>query len=126
VAKRVVTLGTVPHDELPAYFAAADVFVSPATGQESFGVVLLEAMAAGVPVVASDIPGYREVVRDAEDGLLVRPGDAAALAAAVRGVLDEPALSGKLRDAGRKRAAEFSWESITPRLEAIYGRVVHA
>jgi phosphatidylinositol alpha-mannosyltransferase len=120
VRSRVVMLGAVPHRLLPAYHAGADVFVAPALGQESFGVVLVEAMAAGVPVVASDIAGYREVVRDGVDGLLVPPGDAAALAAAVRRVLGDPALAGRLREAGRARAATYSWERVSDQVEAIY------
>jgi phosphatidylinositol alpha-mannosyltransferase len=121
--RRVVMLGAVPNDDLPQFHAAADVFVAPAVGQESFGVVLIEAMAAGVPVVASDIPGYREVVRDGVDGLLVPPRDPNALAAALRRVLDDPALASALARAGRDRAAEYSWDVVAPRIEAIYQRV---
>jgi phosphatidylinositol alpha-mannosyltransferase len=120
---RVVMLGAVPNDDLPAYHACADVFVAPATDMESFGIVLVEAMAAGVPVVASDIPGYREVVRDGVDGLLVPARDPNALAAALRRVLVEPELAASLARAGRERAREYSWDAIAPRLEAIYERV---
>jgi len=123
---RILRLGTVPHAELPRYHAAADVAVSPATGQESFGIVLVEAMAAGVPVVASDIAGYREVVRDGVDGLLVPPNDANALAAAIRRVLSEPDLAATLAAAGRTRAETFSWQAVAPRLEAVYDRVIGA
>jgi phosphatidylinositol alpha-mannosyltransferase len=120
VRGRVVMLGTVPHELLPPYHAAADAFVAPALGQESFGMVLVEAMAAGVPVVASDIAGYREVVRDGEDGLLVPPGDPAALAAGVRRVLDDPALASRLRATGRARAERYSWDRVTDEIESIY------
>ncbi|MGZ8605212.1 MAG: glycosyltransferase family 4 protein [Actinomycetota bacterium] len=120
---RVVMLGAVPNDDLPPYHAAADAFVAPATDMESFGIVLVEAMAAGVPLVASDIPGYREVVRDGVDGLLVPPNDPNALAAALKRVLLEPDLAASLSRAGRARALEFSWDAVAPRLEAIYDRV---
>ena len=120
---RVLMLGSVPNVELPAYLAAADVFASPATGHESFGIVLVEALAAGVPVVATDIPGYREVIRDGVDGLLVPPSDAAALASAIRRVLVEPDLASALAKAGGARAREFSWDVVVPRIEAIYARV---
>jgi phosphatidyl-myo-inositol alpha-mannosyltransferase len=126
IRSRILRLGTVAHEALPRYHAAADVFVSPATGQESFGIVLVEAMAAGVPVVASDIAGYREVVRDGIDGLLVPPGDPNALAAAIRRVLSEPELAATLRAAGRSRAEDFSWRAVAPRLEAVYDRVLGA
>jgi phosphatidylinositol alpha-mannosyltransferase len=122
---RVVPLGTVPHDDLPRYHAAADVFCSPAVGQESFGIVLVEAMAAGVPVVATDIPGYREVVRDGEDGLLVRPNDPEALAGAIRRILSAPELASTLAAAGRARASDFAWDVVVPRLEAVYGRALN-
>jgi phosphatidyl-myo-inositol alpha-mannosyltransferase len=122
---RVVPLGAVAHDELPRYHAAATVFCSPAVGQESFGVTLVEAMAAGVPVVATDIPGYREVVRDGVDGLLVRPNDPEALAGAIRRVLSEPELAPRLSAAGRARAPDFAWDAVVPRLEAVYGRALN-
>jgi phosphatidylinositol alpha-mannosyltransferase len=117
---RVRMLGTVPHERLPSFLAGASVFVSSATGQESFGMVLVESMAAGVPVVASDIPGYREVVRDGVDGLLVAPNDPGALASALRSVLSEPGVAARLSAAGRERASEFSWERVIPRIEAVY------
>lgn len=121
--RRVVMLGSVPNDHLPPYHAAAEVFAAPATGHESFGIVLVEALAAGVPVVASDIPGYREVIRDGVDGLLVPPSDAAALAAAVGRLLRQPDLAAALAAAGPARAREFSWDVVAPRIEAVYERV---
>ncbi|MDP9342207.1 MAG: glycosyltransferase family 4 protein [Actinomycetota bacterium] len=124
VRSRVTMLGAVPHAALPAYHAAADVYVAPALGQESFGMVLVEAMAAGVPVVASDIAGYREVVHNGEDGLLVPPGDPAALAGAVRRVLEGPGLSTHLREAGRTRAQAYSWDRVTEQIESIYAEVL--
>ena len=123
IRPRVLYLGTVAHDLLPAYHAAADLFASPAVGQESFGIVLVEAMAAGLPVVCTDIPGYREVVRDGVEGVLVPSGNPAALAGAIARVLDEPALASALAEAGRRRAAGYSWEAVLPRLEAVYERV---
>ncbi len=117
---RVEMLGAVPHDRLAALFGRSDVFVSPARGQESFGMTLVEAMAAGVPVVASDIPGYREVVRDGVDGLLVPPGDPAALAGTIMRVTKDAGLAARLRDAGPSRARRFDWATVVPELEAAY------
>jgi phosphatidyl-myo-inositol alpha-mannosyltransferase len=122
VRRRVAMLGAVPHDRLPSLHAAAEVFASPATGQESFGYVLVEAMAAGLPVVATDIPGYREVVRDGEEGLLVPPADPAALAAAVSRVLSDADLAGRLGEAGRRRAARYDWGVVAGRIEDLYAR----
>ncbi len=120
LGKRVVMLGAVPHAELPPYHAASEAFVSPATGRESFGIVLVEAMAAGLPVIATDIPGYREVVRNDVEGLLVAPGDAAGLATAIRRVLTEPGLAERLGRAGRARAERFRWERVVGEIEAVY------
>jgi phosphatidylinositol alpha-mannosyltransferase len=120
VRRRIVMAGSVPHEQLPPHHAAADVFVGPALGQESFGIVLVEAMAAGVPVVATDIAGYREVVRSGIDGLLVPPGDPGALAAAVRRILDEPGLASRLRAAGKERAERYRWEVVAAEIEGAY------
>ncbi|MEX0833164.1 MAG: glycosyltransferase family 4 protein [Actinomycetota bacterium] len=120
VSRRVVMLGNVRHEDLPSYYAAADAFVAPALGQESFGIVLLEAMAAGVPVVASDIEGLREVVRDGETGKLVSRGDPAALADAVDSILSDGATAARLVEAGRRRADEFDWAVVAGKLEDVY------
>ena len=118
--RRVRMLGAVPNENLPPYHAACDVFVASSIGGESFGIVLVEAMAAGLPVVASDIPGYREVVADGIDGLLVPPRDPAALAAAVGRVLDEAGLGARLGEAARSRARRFDWSIVTDELEEAY------
>jgi phosphatidylinositol alpha-mannosyltransferase len=126
IRARTVMLGTVPHHDLPPYHAACHVFCAPATGQESFGIVLVEAMAAGLPVVASNIPGYREVVRDGVDGVLVPPRDPEALAGAMRRILDHPEEAERLAEAGRRRAARYSWERVARDVETVYAEVTGA
>jgi phosphatidylinositol alpha-mannosyltransferase len=123
---RVSMLGAIAHDDLPPIHAACDVFVAPNTGGESYGLVLTEAMAAGLPVIASDIAGFDEVVTSGVDGLLVPPGDPGALAEAVTRVLDEPALGLRLCEAGRTRAASADWPVVVGRLEAAYVEAVGA
>jgi len=120
VRRRVSMLGVVQYADLPRYHAAADVFLAPNTGGESFGVVLAEAMAAGLPVVASDIPGYREVVRNGEEGLLVPPRDPEALAGAISRLLTDQALARRLGDAGSRRAERFRWEVVAAEIEDAY------
>jgi phosphatidyl-myo-inositol alpha-mannosyltransferase len=119
---RVTMLGSVPHEDLPPIHAACDLYLGPSAGGESFGIVLVEAMAAGLPVVASDIPGYREVVDDDVQGLLVPPGDPAGLAEAALRVLDDPVLATRLGRAGRARAERYDWEVVAAHLESIYAR----
>jgi phosphatidylinositol alpha-mannosyltransferase len=120
VRERVTLLGAVPHERVAGILRACEVAIAPATGQESFGYTLVEAMATGAPVVATDIPGYREVVRDRIDGLLVPPQDASALAASIVEVLGDPAFAADLSEAGRARAATFDWSVVVPRLERVY------
>ena len=112
VADRVELRGRVPQDRLPAELAAADVALVPSRGGESFGIVLLELMAAGTPVVASDLAAYRAVARPDAEAVLVPVGDAAALAAGAARLLDDAALARRLADAGRVRAAEFDWDRV--------------
>jgi phosphatidyl-myo-inositol alpha-mannosyltransferase len=121
---RVEMRGSVPNDDVPPFLAASDVSVSPAVGQESFGIVLVESMAAGVPVVATDIPGYREVVTDGVEGLLVPPRDPEALAAGLVRVLSDGDLARRLGEAGRERARTFDWPLVVDRLEELYGRAI--
>jgi phosphatidylinositol alpha-mannosyltransferase len=120
VRDRVELRGRVGDDALPSCYRAADVFVAPALRGESFGIVLVEAMAAGRPIVASDISGYRDVVRHGREGLLVPPGDSAALADAVAALLDDPARARSFGAAGARRAARYDWRVIVDRLETIY------
>jgi phosphatidylinositol alpha-mannosyltransferase len=111
------------HDKARA-FATADIYASPATGQESFGIVLLEAMAAGVPIVCSDIHGYKGVVRRNEQAVLVPPRDVEGLAAALGTLLRDPLLRQRMGESGRRRAEQFSWEAVTARVEEYYGFVI--
>ena len=120
---RVTMLGSVPNADLPPYHAAADVLIAPSVGGESFGIVLVEAMAAGLPVVASRIPGYVEVLTDGVQGLLVPPRDPLALAEAAGRLLDDADLAREMGAAGREHARRFAWSTVAGELEAIYEEV---
>src|SRR6185503_14101277 len=126
VRSRVEMLGRVDDDRLASYLKAADVYIGPATGGESFGIVLAEAMAAGKAIVASDIDGYRDVARDGLEALLVPPGDATALVAAVKEVLDDRRLAQSLGEAGARRAREFDWDSVSQRVVGVYDEVLES
>jgi phosphatidylinositol alpha-mannosyltransferase len=117
---RVEWLGSLSDQELAQRLRGADVVCFPSLHGESFGVVLLEAMAAQTPIVASDIPGYRHVARDGQEALLVPPGDAPALANAVCRVLTDGALADRLVEAGDGRAADFSMERLAERYLELY------
>jgi phosphatidylinositol alpha-mannosyltransferase len=113
-------LGRVSDEDKVRYFASADIYCAPNTGQESFGIVLLEAMAAGVPIVASDIHGFKRVVERNVQGLLVEPRNPRALAAALYRLATDPDLRHEMGDAGRARAPEFSWDRVTERIVDFY------
>lgn len=121
---RIEWLGRISDVEKASRLRSADVFCAPSLGGESFGVVLLEAMAAGTAVVATSIPGYARVARADVDGLLVPPGRSSDLAAALGRVLSDPALRATLVESGRRRASEFSMASLAERYEGIFGRVL--
>ncbi|MBN2170417.1 MAG: glycosyltransferase family 4 protein [Candidatus Krumholzibacteriota bacterium] len=120
VREAVHFVGFVPRQKLAEYYASADVFCAPSLGRESFGMVLLEAMAAALPVVAFDIEGYRDVVRQGVEGLLVAPRDTAALARAVGWFLDRPEERAAYGSRGQARAHDLSWHAIARRLEDVY------
>ena len=117
-------LGRVSDDEKLQLFRTADVYTSPATGRESFGIVLLEAMAAGAPIVASDIHGYKGVVRRGREALLVPPHEPKELAAALERLLLDRALAAEMSANGLVRAAEFSWPRVTAKVDDYYGFVI--
>ena len=117
-------LGRVSDEERDALFKTADVYVSPATGRESFGIVLLEAMAAGTAIVCSDIHGYKGVVRRDRDALLVPPRDPKALAAAIGRLVANDELRTAMAASGSERAQEYSWERVTGKVEDYYGFVI--
>ena len=113
-------LGRVGDDEKQSRLRGATVACFPSLDGESFGLVLLEAMAAGTPVVASDIDGYRDVGRAGREAELVPPGDPAALRARLRALLDDPARRSRLVAAGRARANEFSMDRIAETFVGLY------
>jgi phosphatidylinositol alpha-mannosyltransferase len=120
---RVEWLGRVSEDEKVRRLRGADVFCAPSLRGESFGVVLLEGMAAGTPVVASDLPGYANVARAGQDALLVPPGDAGALATALQRALTDRDLAAALVESGEARAATFSMDRLADRYLDLYERV---
>ena len=132
LASRVAFRGRVSDAELQAAYRDADVLVLPSVvdargDTEGLGVVLLEAMAFHVPVVASRLGGITDIVTDGKTGLLVPPGDAAALAAALRGLAEDRTRARRLAEAGHQVLQErFSWPAITARWLAVYERVAGA
>jgi phosphatidylinositol alpha-mannosyltransferase len=120
----VFFVGFVPYDELPCYYQTADIFCAPSIASESFGIILLEAMAMGKPVVASSIEGYASVVSHGVDGLLVPPADKESLAQALISLLGEEALRREMGARGREKALEHSWERIARRILDYYVRIL--
>jgi len=120
----VIFVGFVSDADKPRYYKTADVFCAPATSRESFGIVLLEAMAVGKPVVATNIDGYASVVTDGEDGWLVPPKDSKRLAQVLISVLRDEALRQQMGAKGRLKAEQYSWEHIAQRVLDYYARVL--
>jgi phosphatidylinositol alpha-mannosyltransferase len=125
IRARVDMLGRIDDTQLPRYFRSATAYLGPATGGESFGIVLAEAMAAGTPIVASNISGYCDVARNGTEAILVAPGEPDSLALGVRRLLETPGLSDSLRAAGRIRAQDYAWDRVTDRIESIYRRTLN-
>jgi phosphatidylinositol alpha-mannosyltransferase len=116
----VIFAGFVSREEKVRYYKSCHVFCAPSTGGESQGIVLLEAMAAGKPVVASSIEGYRGVLEGTGAGVLVPPEDHAALASALMRFLEEESLRETLGAKGLVAAREYSWEKVATQLIAFY------
>jgi glycosyltransferase involved in cell wall biosynthesis len=128
MADRVHFLGAVPHAELPEVLRAADLFLLTTEPPESFGIVLIEAMACGLPAIATDYPGVRAVIDEGQNGLLVRRGDADAVAAALGELVDAgPEGRRALGEAGRRKAiAEWGWPRLIERMSAAYAAAIAA
>ncbi len=120
----VRALGKVSEEVKLTELARADVLCAPSLGGESFGMVLTEAFAAGTPVVASDIPGYRDVLRDGIDGLLSAPGDALGLAESLRRMALEPALRAQMSRAARERAERYAWPHVAGEVGEAYEQAI--
>jgi len=120
---RIVWLGRLTDEEKISRLKGAHVFCAPSLHGESFGVVLIEAMAAGTCVVASSLDGYRNVATNDVDSLLVEPGNPSLLAAALRRTLTEPELVSRLTEAGSVRADDFSMTTLAQHYAAIYREV---
>ncbi len=120
----VVFQGLVGYADLPRYYQTADIFCAPSTKGESFGIVLIEAMAMGKPVVASGIRGYRDVVSDGVDGILVPPKKERLLAQALLGLMRDEMRRKQLGAAGLAKAQNYDWHKLAKRIEDYYARVM--
>ncbi len=120
----VLFAGRVRDIDKARFYKTADIFCAPSTGQESFGIVLLEAMAAGRAVVATGIHGYKKVVQRNVTGLLVEPRDPDALAQALERLITDPALRERLGRAGAAVAPEYDWGHVTAQLAGVYQEVL--
>ncbi len=123
---RVIFAGRVPMKELPEYYAAADVFVLPSISRlEAFGIVALEALASGVPVVVSDIPGVRDVIVEGRHGLLAEPMKPTDIAGKIRTILENPEMAGNMGRLGRKIVEEkYTWDIVAEQIEGVYREII--
>lgn len=126
LASCIRMLGPLGEEGKAAMLASVDLLCVPALGGESFGIVLTEAMAAGTPVVASDLDAFRLVLDDGKAGVLVQAGSPNALSAAIAGLLDDPARRATLAAAGRQRAAMWDWSVVARRVLQVYRSAVAA
>jgi len=116
----VVLAGYVPESVKPRYYNSADIFCAPATGAESFGIVLLEALASGLPVVATEVPGYMSVLEPGRDSITVQPKNWRELAASLVILARDAELRRRLADYGRQKASRYSWELVASEVVEVY------
>ncbi|RJL33998.1 glycosyltransferase family 4 protein [Bailinhaonella thermotolerans] len=120
---RVVVLGMVSEEDKIRAYHSVDVFCAPNLGGESFGIVLTEAMSAGAPIIASDIPAFSRVLGEGEAGVLFPVGDAAALAREAGALLDDPRRRAKLSDAARTAVRRYDWSTVARDVVRVYETV---
>jgi phosphatidylinositol alpha-mannosyltransferase len=123
---RVELLGLVSEQDKPRVFASGDVYCAPNTHGESFGIVLVEAMATGTPVVASDLEAFRRVLEDGEAGVLVPVRDPGALAAGLGALLRDAPRRERLAAAGRRAVRAYDWSTVTRQVVEVYETVALA
>ena len=116
----VILAGYVPESVKPRYYASADVFCAPATGAESFGIVLLEALASGLPVVATEVPGYMSVLEPGRDSIAVPPKNWRELAASLVILARDHELRRRLGDYALHKARRYSWERVAAEVIEVY------
>ncbi|MEO0131896.1 MAG: glycosyltransferase family 4 protein [candidate division WOR-3 bacterium] len=117
-------VGLIPNHIKPQYYASCDVFCAPSVGRESFGIILLEAMATGKPVVASNISGYRTIIEDGVDGYLAQPKDPEDIATKIIKILEDAALRKELGTRARAKALRYSWEKVSAQVEEYYYELI--
>ncbi len=122
----VVFAGNVSDEDKARYFKTADIFCSPTTGRESFGIVLAEAMAAGTPIVASDVDGYSSVIENGREGILVPPRSDVEIARAVSTLLRDPELRARMAANGRRRVERFRWQRVAAQVGDYYASLMDA
>lgn len=120
----IIFAGLVSRESLARYYASCDVFCSPATGCESFGIVLLEAMACGVPVVSTSIPGYLTILQNEWNALVVPPRDPGALCGALQEIAENGRLRSRIVDNGLSFVRQYTWEQVAGTLERLYADTI--
>ena len=119
----VVFVGPVSDGDLPRYYQNADIFLAPNTGQESFGFIIIEAMASSTPIVASDISGFASVMTNEKEGLMVPPKDEAAMSRAIKQLIENPGLRAQLSIGGRITVDQYRWDRVVDSVLSYYNQV---
>ena len=126
IKEHVIFCGHVSPDDLPRYYASCDIYCSPATGAESFGIVLLEAMATGKPIVASDIPGYKKVMVDGHEGLFFGTRSPQSLAEKINMLLGDRERMRAMGQRGREKALTYDWPKVTKHVVQFYEELLQS
>ncbi|MDO8601239.1 MAG: glycosyltransferase [bacterium] len=123
LAERVKFLGEIPNEKIPEYLAGADCFVLPSL-KEGFGIAVLEAMAAGVPVIASRVGGILDIIEDGKTGLLIEPGNPEEIAKAISKIYQDSTLRGQLINNAMAELKRYNWQDIAERVFKIYENII--
>lgn len=120
ISNSVRFVGAVPNDELAGYYTSATIYIAPTIGREAMGIVLIEAMACGLPVIASHITGYDEVIENGVNGILVPPGNSEKLGEKIIQLLGSKTTREKLAEQALLRSKDFEWSKIAREVEKVY------